>query len=256
MPRSKRNKVVALTKVKKKTKENKTELIDVIRERAESYPYILLVRLENQKNAWLKEIRQQIPNTILTCGKNKLVQKALGTNVASECVKGIHHLSEKLVGFNALMFTKRPPHAVVQALEEFHPTDYARCGLVATETVTLQRGFETCAHLAHSTESHLRALGMPTRLQMGKIEMMGEYQAAVEGKPLTQDQAQVLKLMKHPMAVFSCDVLGIFYSKEGQYFPYQKSDKSIQEVVERDTKLCSEMTGAVDTTEDVTMEGA
>lgn len=258
MPRSKRNKVVHLTKVKKKTRDVKDDFIEKTRLRAEENPFIMLLRLQNQKNQWLKDIRSSIPDSVLACGKNKLMQKALGTTPAAECQQGVHKLATRLTGFNALMFSKTPPHAIISALESFHPTDYARCGAIATETVVIPRGHEACAHLGHSIEPHLRALGMPTRLKEGKIEMMGEFVAAREGKELTQDQAQVLKLMRRPMAEFSCEVLGIYYKKLGLFVEYDKGEKGLKDVLDRDTRTHPELCGSGDTdaSGDALMTGA
>eukprot|EP00439_Symbiodinium_sp_Y106_P017198 s2704_g2.t1 len=72
---SKRNKVITLTKVKKRPKEKKDELIDGIRESCEEFSRIFLVSIENERNQPGK----------LVCAKNKVMQTALGMSPESEC---------------------------------------------------------------------------------------------------------------------------------------------------------------------------
>lgn len=208
---------MSLTKVKKKTKEVKTELLDEIRGLADEYPTILLLRTENQRNIFLKEIRKNLKNTRLICGKNKLMQKALGTTKPSERREGLHKLGLQITGESALLFTKDPVERVLKLFKEFHPIDYARAGFVASETIRLPRGTEALSSLAHSIEPYLRKLGMPTILKEGKIQLLGEYEVCTKDKAITQDQAQVLKLLKHPIARFSMHIEGIW--ENGVYKP-------------------------------------
>ena len=41
-------------------------------------------------------------------------------------------------------------------------------------------------------EPHIRQLGLPTRLVNSKIELLSDYMAAEEGKPLTVEQCKLL----------------------------------------------------------------
>ncbi|CAE7769823.1 MRTO4 [Symbiodinium necroappetens] len=77
--KSKRNKVITLTKVKKRPKEKKDELIDGIRESCEEFSRLFLVSIENERNQPGK----------LVCAKNKVMQTALGMSPESECQESL-----------------------------------------------------------------------------------------------------------------------------------------------------------------------
>jgi mRNA turnover protein 4 len=56
MPKSKRNKVVSLTKTKKKGREAKEELVDRIKEAVENYKNCFIVSYENMRTGPFKSI--------------------------------------------------------------------------------------------------------------------------------------------------------------------------------------------------------
>lgn len=62
MPRSKRAKVVHLTKTQKKGKELTLRLYANIRECIPQYPYIYVFSVENMRNNHLKDVRSQLAN--------------------------------------------------------------------------------------------------------------------------------------------------------------------------------------------------
>lgn len=57
MPRSKRDRVVALTQTSKKGKEAKAKLIDEVREQAEQFSYLWVFEVEHMRNNLLQEVR-------------------------------------------------------------------------------------------------------------------------------------------------------------------------------------------------------
>lgn len=57
MPRSKRDKVVALTQTDKKDKKHKGELIDSIKQHCEDFTFIWVFDVEHMRNNILQEVR-------------------------------------------------------------------------------------------------------------------------------------------------------------------------------------------------------
>jgi len=206
MPQSKRNKVVALTKTKKQPKEKKDNLIEEIRECCEKYARVYLISVENERNNFLQAIRAKLRPGRLICAKNKVMQLALGTTPAQECQDGVHQIATRITGQCALLFSNQDPAEVQQLFAEYRPSDFARAGAIASETVVLPRGQEALAALPHSIEAHLRQLGMPTQLLEGKIHLLGDHTVCTEGKELSSDAAQVLKLLDIKQAQFLLSV--------------------------------------------------
>lgn len=59
MPKSKRAKVVHLSKTDKKGKELSQKLFANVQEAAEAYQHIFVFSVENMRNSYLKEVRQE-----------------------------------------------------------------------------------------------------------------------------------------------------------------------------------------------------
>jgi mRNA turnover protein 4 len=217
MPKNKRNKVVPLTKTKKKPREQKDKLIDEIRSCAEKFSRLYLVEIENERNVFLQEVRKQVRPGRLICARNKVMQLALGMEPSSECQDGIHQIAKSIGGSCALLFSNQAPAEIQGFLAGYQPHDFARSGAVATETVTLARGGDALAALPHSIEAHLRQLGLPTQLVQGKVQLLGDHTVCTKGKELSSDAAQILKLLGIKQAQFTVTVAA-HWAKEGGKF--------------------------------------
>ncbi|KAJ3068256.1 mRNA turnover and ribosome assembly protein, partial [Rhizoclosmatium hyalinum] len=80
MPKSKRNKVVALTRTEKKGKDSKSVLFDKVRTAADENPHCYVISVSNMRNIILKAMRQgmKTQNTSFFFGNNRVIAKALG----------------------------------------------------------------------------------------------------------------------------------------------------------------------------------
>lgn len=66
MPKSKRAKVVHLTKTDKKGKELSLKLFANVQEAADNYEHIFVFSVENMRNSYLKEVRQEFADSRYT----------------------------------------------------------------------------------------------------------------------------------------------------------------------------------------------
>lgn len=60
MPKSRRNKVVHMTQVSKKTREHKEQLLETIREAIPEYQHIFVFGIENMRNTHIQEVRKEL----------------------------------------------------------------------------------------------------------------------------------------------------------------------------------------------------
>lgn len=67
MPKSKRARVVHLSKVEKKGKELSERLFNNVREAADNFKYIFVFDVENMRNNYLKEVRQEFSDSRYAC---------------------------------------------------------------------------------------------------------------------------------------------------------------------------------------------
>lgn len=219
MPKSKRNKVISLTKVKKRTRERKDKHITNIQSCGLKYKRTYVLSIENDRNNFLKEVRRHFREDELMCGKNKQMQFALREIAASHKKhrEGITELSDLLEGQCCLMFSNKEYIDIKTFLNTYHPADYARCGAIATETISLPRGFDALAHLPHSIETHVRSLGLPTKLHDGRLQLLADYTVVQKDKEISADQAQVLKLLDIKQAKFRMAVKGYYEKETGKF---------------------------------------
>jgi mRNA turnover protein 4 len=229
MPKSKRAKVISLTKVRKKEKSLKDNHIEEIRDASGKYKTALLIRVENERNQFMKEVRRKLHPGRLFYGKNKLMQHALGMTPATECQDKIHKLARRISGKTAILFTDAAAVKIKEHFEEYRPSEFARSGAIATETVTLPAGPEALANQPHSIEAHLRSIGLPTQLQNGKVVLLGRHTVCKEGKPLTADQAQVLKLIDKKLANFKMTVLAKWTKSTGAFEKFEELEDDEEE---------------------------
>uniref|UniRef100_A0A915DNE4 Ribosome assembly factor mrt4 n=1 Tax=Ditylenchus dipsaci TaxID=166011 RepID=A0A915DNE4_9BILA len=193
MPSSKRDKVVSLTKVKKKTKEGKLSLIEEIRKSVTDYANLFVFSMENLRGTKFVQIRQKFKATSrFFFGKNNLVSVALGRSDEDEVEKDLHKVSQMLKGECGLLFSNEKIKDIKKYFKEFSEVDFSRAGTKVDRTVELPEG--PLKGIAGSMEPLLRKLGLPTKLEQGHVELLKNYVVCNAGDVLTPDQAAILKI--------------------------------------------------------------
>uniref|UniRef100_A0A0D3HQE1 Ribosome assembly factor mrt4 n=1 Tax=Oryza barthii TaxID=65489 RepID=A0A0D3HQE1_9ORYZ len=193
---------VTLSKTKKKPGlERKGKVVTDIKDAVEHYANAYVFTYDNMRNQKLKDLREQLKSSsrIFLAGK-KVMQIALGRSHADEAKTGLHKLSKFLQGDTGLFFTNLPRDDVERLFREFEEHDFARTGSIATETVELKEG--PLEQFTHEMEPFLRKQGMPVRLNKGAVELVADHIVCEEGKPISPEAAQTLRLLGMQMATF------------------------------------------------------
>lgn len=230
MPRSARNKVISLTQTEKKGRENKERIADEIRQAMDTYDHIWVLDVENMRNQFLKEIRQAWQGSRILFGRTKLMQKVIGHSAEDEYLENSHQLSSVVKGDVGLLFTDEEPQVVRDYFESFIKKDFARSGQVSPLEFTVPEGVvystggqvkpEDDVPMVHSLESAVRQLGMPTRLDKGKVILAVPFTVCRKGQTLDSKQARLLKQFGVACSQFSITLMG-HYSKKDATFESQ-----------------------------------
>ncbi|KAI0283917.1 ribosomal protein L10-domain-containing protein [Russula aff. rugulosa BPL654] len=202
MPRSKRQKLGL-----KKTREHKGAQIAELQENAEKWRYCWLFEVGNMRNAHLKIVRKLWRGSArLFFGRGALMAKALvRTTPEEEYRPGLARASQGQVG---LLFTDTEPQEVIEWFKDFHQPDFARSGNRASRTVILPAGPVMQHHsdppepFPHNEEPQLRKLGLTTVMRKGVPTLETPHKLCEQGKVLTAEQAQLLKLIGEKMVEF------------------------------------------------------
>ncbi|KAJ3237440.1 mRNA turnover 4 [Chytriomyces hyalinus] len=238
MPKSRRNKVVALTKTEKKGKDAKSILFEKVRKAADANTHCYVISVSNMRNSMLKAMRMGLKDadgTTFFFGNNKVTAKALGgPEREHEYKDGLRFVGQALKGDVGLCFSGMDVDQIRDSFSKYVVMDFARNGVVATHTVTLPAGpvmrrveaaeIDTIdeslapSYLSESKdeimafpnnmETQLRGLGMPTLLKGGVIVLMRDFTICTEGQQLTPAQAQLLKHFNLKMAKFNVRIIG------------------------------------------------
>ncbi|KAH9578062.1 60S ribosomal protein L10P [Trypanosoma melophagium] len=205
MPKSKRAKIVPLTKTRAKTREDKDELINRIREALDEYTDVYTFTLSNVRTNILQQIREERKaDSRLFLGNNKLMMIALGRDAATEQRPNLHKLCKFLVGTCGLLFTNLPKKDVKSYFAAVGAQVYARTGQTATHSLVLRAG--PLPQFPHSMFDHLSRLGLPIKLDRGVIVLLQDTTVCEPDDTLSAEAAQLLKLFGIQSAEFSIDL--------------------------------------------------
>ena len=211
MPKSRRDKVIALTQTKKKDREWKGGLIEQIREALEQYQSVFVFRCANLRNNAFKELKATLADSSrFFMGSNKVMQVALGKGPEDEQRDGLHQLAEHVRGHAGVVFTNLTKEDVESAMAKYEVSDYARTGTVSRETIVVEKGPVHGPHgglMEHTMEPTLRKNGMPTKLNRGVIELLADHALCKEGEHISPQGAILLRLFGHELATFKMDLL-------------------------------------------------
>mmetsp|Transcript_27321 Transcript_27321/g.43951 ORF Transcript_27321/g.43951 Transcript_27321/m.43951 type:complete len:222 (+) Transcript_27321:19-684(+) len=221
MPKSKRAKLVHLTKTKKKGRSKGDALIEEVRDSVDEFSNIFLFEVENMRNAAFKEIRVQWNNSRFMIGRNKLMMVALGVDEENEYRTGLSYLAKKITGDCGLLFSNRDEKAVTEFFSEYKQAQFARAGSKATRKFVVSAG-EVPGHLPVSMEPQLRRLGLPVRIQKGKLEIAADTTVCEEGAKLTAEQCKILEMFDQKMAVFRIKLLGCYSDSSEKFLEYSQ----------------------------------
>jgi len=225
MPRSKRDRAVALTKVQKKVGlDVKNDKIRLIKEAMPNYKYFYTFSTDNMRNQVLKQLRVDwADDSRFFQTKRTLMRLAFGEDENSESMKGLSEFGSRIRQEIGLLMTNKPESELRQEIDTYNEYDYARAGTEAICTVVIKEGKLT--QFAHSQEPYLRnELELPVKLDRGIIHILRDHVICRKGDTLSAQQCRWLKYFEVKLAEFRL-VLDAMYDTENQKMvEFEKQD--------------------------------
>lgn len=200
MAKSKRVKKVIMTKDLKKKRKDKSEIIENVHKYIGKFKFVYVIKLKNQRNAALKQLRVRLEPGKLLIGKNKLLQVAFGVDSDSESAKNAHKISSFLHGERGLIFTDLAPTDLNKVLEESCTMEFGREGSFSDITCVVEPNTDL-ERLYRNAEFHMRKQFpqlKPTLLSSDQ----GKVIICEEGSPLNKYQYLLLKHLDIPSVKF------------------------------------------------------
>jgi mRNA turnover protein 4 len=127
------------------------------------------------------------------------------------------------------LFTDTEPTEVMEWFADFKQPDFARSGNIASRTVVLpagpvmQRHSEPPEPFPHNEDPQLRKLGLTTTMNRGVPTLTNPHKICTQGKALTAEQAQLLKLIGEKMVEFRVGLLARWDSTTGEVVQLESS---------------------------------
>ncbi|KRZ69775.1 mRNA turnover protein 4 -like protein, partial [Trichinella papuae] len=224
MPRSKRDKEVSLTVVKKKGRERKEKLVEEVQRCIDAYKSVLVFSVESFRTAQMNQVRHVFKeNSRFFFGRNKVLAIALGRIPSEEYKQNLCKLSSALVGQRGLMFSNLSVDDIIRDLKKLEQPEFARSGNKATETITISAG--PLEQFQFTIEPLLRKLGLPVKLEKGVVIMEHDFVVCKKDCILTPEQAKILELFGIRLAKFKLNPILAWYD-DGTVRKLSKQKKS------------------------------
>ena len=215
MPKSKRNRVVPLSRVTKKGPgEKKERQVKNIHKYLKQYKYCFAFNYKNMTNIAMNALKEYFNDSIFMIGKNHVMQVGLGKTEKEETKEGSSKLNLYLKGNCGLFFTNKEPDEIISYFKEYSSPYFGNPGSISNQTLILKRGFdEHLADFPSSMESQFRQLGMNIKIDDGKFCLLDDYVVCQEGKALSPDQSKMCKHLNINLDEFKIFIKYIIYNK-------------------------------------------
>jgi mRNA turnover protein 4 len=197
MPKSKRNTIQKTQKTVKKDKQRLADLVDKI----ENQMYLL--RINNQKNIYLKELRNDLGLIIM--GKTKVLKHLLTAKFDD-----ISEFTELIKGNDvALLISDLSATEIQEIIKNHVHVDFPKSGFQATFEYQLNQGpiERDGIPMPNNMQVFMRKLGVPCRLEKGVLVCECDYVVCKKGDVLTPEQANILKQMGVKMQEFKVELV-------------------------------------------------
>lgn len=178
--------------------EQKKQLVQQLTNDLDQYPIVGVVNLQHLPAQQLQVMRSMLKSkgVKLSMARKKLLYLAL----SQAKKKNLDQLSAKIKGMPALLFTKENPFALNTLIVKNKSEAPAKAGQTAPKDIVIKAGPTSFA--PGPIISELAAVGIKTKVNAGKLEIIQDVTVAKEGDIISAKLAETLKRLDvKPMEV-------------------------------------------------------
>jgi len=178
--------------------EQKKKLVQELTRDLDRYPIVGVVNLQNLPAQQLQTMRSmlKLKGVKLSMTRKKLLYLALSQSKKNN----LDQLSAKIKGMPALLFTNDNPFALNALLVKNKSEAPAKAGQTAPKDIIVKAGSTSFA--PGPIISELAAVGIKTKVNAGKLEIIQDVTVAKEGDVISAKLAETLKRLDiKPMEV-------------------------------------------------------
>ncbi|MEK6939713.1 MAG: 50S ribosomal protein L10 [Nanoarchaeota archaeon] len=178
--------------------EQKKQLVQQLTTDLDQYPIVGVVNLQHLPAQQLQVMRSMLKSkgVKLSMARKKLLYLAL----SQAKKKNLDQLSAKIKGMPALLFTKENPFALNTLIVKNKSEAPAKAGQTAPKDIVIKAGPTSFA--PGPIISELAAVGIKTKVNAGKLEIIQDVTVAKEGDIISAKLAETLKRLDvKPMEV-------------------------------------------------------
>ncbi|KAK9363378.1 ribosomal protein L10-domain-containing protein [Lipomyces starkeyi] len=194
------------------TREKKSEYFTKLRSLLEEYKSIFIVGVDNVSSQQMHEIRKALRGQgVILMGKNTMVRRAIRGFLADfpEFERLLPHVRGN-VGF---VFTNADLKEIREVILDNKVAAPARAGAVAPKDVWIPAGN---TGMEPGKTSFFQALGVPTKIARGTIEITSDVQVVSTGNKVGASEATLLNMLNISPFTYGMAVLQVY--DQGQAF--------------------------------------
>ena len=203
----------------------KIEYFTKLRALLEDYQSIFLVGVDNVSSQQMHEIRKAPRGrAVVLMGKNTMVRRAFRTFVSE--IPELDRLLPLIKGNIGFVFTNEDLKTIRDVLLDNKVAAPARAGAVAPKDVWVPAGN---TGMEPGKTSFFQALGVPTKIARGTIEITNDVQVVTAGEKVGPSEATLLNMLNISPFTYGVSVENVY--NQGQVFAPSILDITDDELV-------------------------
>jgi large subunit ribosomal protein LP0 len=206
-------------------REKKAEYFSKLRELLEEYQSIFVVGVDNVSSQQLHEIRKTLRSKgVVLMGKNTMIRRAIRDFLAD--LPEFEKLLPFVRGNVGFIFTNADLKEIREVILDNKVAAPARAGAVAPDDVwvpAINTGLEP------GKTSFFQALGVPTKIARGTIEIVSDVKVVEAGSKVGPSEASLLNLLNISPFTYGLTIVQVY--DNGQVFPASILDITNEELV-------------------------